>query len=273
MLPPTMPSPFEVASALTPCQPGPNRFTADIPDGWQTGRGAFGGLVLSTLLRAIERCEPDAKRRVRTFVGDICGPVLVGPAELEVTVLRRGNNQTNLRADLRQNGEILAFGAAVLSTPRTSVLPNLRTKLDAVPSRETALLVPRDAPLVPTFTKHFDYEVIGAVPFSGAGEAYASGFIREREPPAALDGPLLVALLDCYWPASFTTLTMPRPIPTVSFTAEILCDPSTLDASAPLYYRGRTIGEFEGFQPELRELYDLQGNLVALNQQTFAVVK
>lgn len=265
-----MPSPFEVASAIVPA--GPNRFAAEVPDHWQTGRGAFGGLVVALLARAIEASEPDPTRRMRTFLGDICGPVLVGPAELEVTVLRRGKNQTNLRADLRQNGEILAFGAAVLSTPRTSVLPNLRTKLEPPPDRTKAILVPHDAPLKPTFTRHFDYEVTGAVPFSGVSEAVTAGFIREREPPSAMNAPNLIALLDCFWPASFPTLSLPRAIPTVSFAAQILCDPSTLDPSMPLYYRGRTIGEHEGFQPELRELYDLAGNLVALNEQMFAVL-
>ncbi len=42
---------FGVASAVEPIRDG--HFRATIPDGWQQGRGAFGGLVLGTLLRAI----------------------------------------------------------------------------------------------------------------------------------------------------------------------------------------------------------------------------
>ena len=44
---------LEQASSVT--DRGGGRFVGEIPDGWQQGRGAFGGLVLATLLRAIER--------------------------------------------------------------------------------------------------------------------------------------------------------------------------------------------------------------------------
>ncbi|MBX3232131.1 MAG: thioesterase family protein [Labilithrix sp.] len=263
-------SPFEVASAVT--EVGPNRFTATVPDGWQQGRGAFGGLVLATLLRAMQRCEPDPARAVRTLIGDLCGPVLVGPAEIEVVVLRRGANQTNLRAELRQGGEVLAFAGAVLSTPRPVGLPGLRPKIE-LPSREGAFLVPHDAPLKPVFTKHFDYEVVGALPFTGGAEPAVTGFIRERVAPSKVDAPAIIALLDAYWPAFFTTVTAPRPTATVSFTAEIVGDLGALDPATPLVYRARTVCDHEGFQPEQRELFTPAGELVALNHQTFVVIK
>ena len=66
-------------------------------------------------------------------------------------------------------------------------------------------------------------------------------------------------------------ISAPRPIATASFTAELLRDPSRVDPSAPLYYRGRVIAEYEGFFVELRELHDASG-VVALNQQTFVMI-
>src|SRR5438067_5836472 len=109
---------FAAASAITALSP--NRYRADIPDGWQQGRAAFGGLVLGTLLRAIEATEAteaasaggSRPRSTRTLTGDLCGPVVPGPVEISVRTLRRGNNQSNLAAELTQNGALLATATA-----------------------------------------------------------------------------------------------------------------------------------------------------------------
>lgn len=268
-----MPSAFEIASAITE-QADPRRFRCHVPDGWQQGRGAFGGLVLATLLRAIQRCEPDAARTVRTLIGDLCGPVVTGDADIEVAVMRRGANQSNIRAELRQNGEVLAHAAAVLSTARAPGLTSPpRPRAESLPPLERTIEMPPGAPGAPVFTKHFQYKIASGLPFSGGAAPETSGYIRERESPAAIDAPMMMALLDAYWPAFFAAASAPRPIATVSFTAEIVTDLTKLDPRAPLFYRARTITEFEGFQPELRELFDAEGNLVALNHQTFCVIK
>ena len=57
---------------------GAGRFHGVVPDGWQQGRGAFGGLVLAALARAVEMSEPEKDRTLRSFNGEIAGPVLPG---------------------------------------------------------------------------------------------------------------------------------------------------------------------------------------------------
>src|SRR6516162_3320175 len=106
-------SEFEAATAVE--RVGEHTFRSIVPDGWQQGRGAFGGLVLGSLLRAMLRSESDPERAARTLAGDICGPVLPGPTEIHVRVLRRGSNQSNLAAELTQGGAVLATATAVLS--------------------------------------------------------------------------------------------------------------------------------------------------------------
>lgn len=262
---------FEIASRVT--LGAPSTFSIELPDGWQQGRGAFGGLVLATLLRAIEASEADKARTVRSLIGDLAGPVLPGAAEIVVTALRRGANQSNVRADLRQNGEILAFASAVLSTPRKEGIPNFRPRIEKPPAPETGLFLPPEAPGKPVFLQHFEQHVTGPLPWSGAKTPEAAGWIRLREMPSVIDAPLLVAYLDSYWPACFAVFDAPRPMATISFTAEILCDPTKLDPKAPYFYRARTIAEHEGFQLEERMLYDAEGLLIAANQQTFCVIK
>ena len=79
-------SPFERALDLHAV--GDGRYRTEIPDGWQQGRGAFGGLVMATLVRAVERAEPDEARRLRALTGEIPAPVLPGPAAVPALPLR-----------------------------------------------------------------------------------------------------------------------------------------------------------------------------------------
>jgi hypothetical protein len=264
-----MPSPFEVHTSLTALDP--LRYVAVIPDGWQQGRGAFGGLVLAVLLRAMMRGEPDARRAVRSLSGDVCAPVLPGPAAVEVTVLRRGRALTNLDARMVRDGEVLARASAVLSEPRPF-------HLDATPDAPPA---PRDwraiepapvgPPVAPVFTQHYAFRNLGALPFSGHARAETEGFIAPRVAPEALDAPAVVGLLDAWWPAVFAACDGPRAAVTTSFTAQFLADAAALDPRAPLRYRARAVAASEGFSVEFRELWSGDA-LVALNQQTFAML-
>src|SRR5262249_26290342 len=107
---------FEEASVVR--RTGPGSFEATVPDGWQQGRGAFGGLVYGMLARAMEQVVDEPARRLRTLTGDIAGPVMPGAATLRVEMLRRGGRQNNLQATLLQKGEPLAVAIGVFSAPR-----------------------------------------------------------------------------------------------------------------------------------------------------------
>lgn len=262
-----MPSPFAVHTSVTAIDP--LRYVAVIPDGWQQGRGAFGGLVLATLLRSMIAAEPDARRAVRSLSGDVCAPVLPGPVEVEVTVLRRGRALTNLDARMVRDGEVLARASAVLSHPRTTPLD---ATLDAPPPACDWRAIepsPVGPPFAPVFTQHYAFRNVGAPPFSRHARAETDGFIIEREAPDALDAAAIVGLLDAWWPAAFSSSTAPIGAVTTSFAAQFIADPASLDGRAPLRYRARAVAATEGFSVEFRELWS-GDSLVALNQQTFA---
>lgn len=260
---------FEEAMAITPRADG--TFGAEVPDGWQQGRGAFGGLVLGLLLRAMEHGERDPGRRVRTVSGEICGPVMPGAAELRVTPLRRGSSASFWDAQLLQQGEVLARASATLSAARkveSRALAPASPPLDALHGLEP---IPVGPPLGPAFATAFEYRSPGPFPFSGAERAEAFGSVRLRTPPARFDAPTLIAYADAWWPAWLSTVTRPRGAATIQFTAELLVDPATLDPSEPLVHVGRMYAERDGYFVELRELW--RGSaLVALNQQTFAIL-
>ncbi len=261
---------FRSATATRRIEPGLHAL--EVPDGWSQGRGAFGGLVLGALLRAACDEERDPARRPRALAGDICGPVLTGPAEIRARVLRRGKNQTNCAVELVQGGVVQALMSTVLSAPRAVSAPAITGSAPiGKPWRDIEPL-PIQAPLGPVFAIHYEYRLDGPMPFSSAPEAVAEGWVREKAQHDRLDAPAIIGLLDAWYPAIFTMSDAPRPIATVSFAAQIFVDPAELEPTEPLRYRARAVASDGGLFLELRELWSGKW-LVAANQQTFAILK
>lgn len=257
---------------------GVYRYRLFVEDGWQQGRGAFGGLVLGALARAIEASEPDPTRRLRALTGQLPGPVPVGESLLRVSAVRQGSGASTWQAWLDHEGETLAVATAVFGRPRGDTR-DAGAEVNKVPSAPWSELpvVPIGPPLAPRFLQHFELRPTGPAPFSG-GEPRCEGFVRERveahaRPPRRRDAAEVIALSDVYWPTFLVRQSTPRAMATVSFSIQLLCAPEALEAGAPLFHQARELGHFGGFVAEQRELFTPDGALVAVSMQTFAVVK
>jgi hypothetical protein len=133
-------------------------------------------------------------------------------------------------------------------------------------------VLPVGPPLGPAFGPHYEVRAREHYPFTGGKEAIALGTVREAVAPSVMDAPTLVALLDVWWPALYVTETTPRMMSTVTFSAQVLVDPATIDPTERLVFRSGVHAVSEGFSVEFRELW--QGDrLVALNQQTFVLLR
>ena len=261
---------FERASAVRPISPAV--FEAEVPDGWQQGRGAFGGLVFGLAVRAMEMYSADPTRSLRTLSADIAGPVLPGPVRLETEMLRRGNNQSNVQARLRQGSAVLAVATGVFSAPRRVPLPPFEREPPERADWDQILVVPVEPPFGPDFARAYEYRPTGPMPFTGGRVAETAGFIRECVPPSRRDAPSMVGLIDAWWPTLFSIDETFRPMATISFMAELLVEPTDLDASERLFHRARMVSLTDGFFVEFRELWS--GDVcVVMNQQTFAVLR
>ena len=263
----------DLGAALRLEPEGEHTFVAQVPAGWEQGRGTFGGLVLALLERALERTEPEADRVLRSLSGEILAPVVAGPARLEVEVLRRGNGLTSAAARLRQEGELRAHASALFA--RTRLLD--REHLYLAPPQPLpwaqVTVAPVEPPLGPPFARAFEFRPTGPLPFSGSGEALVEGWVRLHRRPAQLGTAELLAYIDAYWPVAFALEEAPRPMATVAFTYQRCLDPSTLAPEEPLFLRSRGQASHQGFATELRELWTGDGRLVALNPQTFAIIR
>jgi acyl-CoA thioesterase len=247
-------------------------YSATIADGWQQGRGAYGGVVVGLLTRAMIDATESALP-LRSISAELVGATLVGDARIEVETLRRGSGTHTVSARLIQGEELRAHAVAIAGRDRAPDLawtalepPKLRPWSDMP-------IAPIQPPLAPTFARHFEYRTDGPFPFSGGSEAITSGWVRPREAASIRDAGYLAAIADAWWPAAFSVLTGPRPMSTITFLLQLVHPPDGLDPSAPLAYRARCLSAHAGHLIEVRELWSPEGQLLALNTQTFVVIQ
>ena len=245
----------------------------DVPPGWAQGRGAYGGFVVATLIREIEKTVSDPARKVRSVTAELPGPVVPGRAEITVEVLRAGSSVSTVRAQLAQGNEIKSHAVAVLAAARPGAGPLAWQELahPDVPSWKT--IEPTSLPGGPEFAQHFEYRIVEGVPGTGpSAPARTVGWVRQRTPGGPRDAGYIAAMVDAWWPATMVRLDRPRPMATIAFTLDILAGIDGLDPEAPLLYRGTVPVLADGYFLETRELWGEDGRLVALNQQTFVVI-
>lgn len=258
--------PFRVATAVGRLSDG--EFETDVPDTWQQGPGAFGGLVFGAMLRAARAFEQDLTRVARSFACDIAGPVLVGKAHVRVRELRRGRNQTNLQIELSQADAVLASALCTMSAARTHTAPAVELTAPLEVTRYAQATAPTAR--MPRFARHYDFRLLSAEPFRGSPDAAVLGFVREVEADGTLDAPEIAALLDSFFPAIYAKAAHVFPATTISYSAQFLPGPP-ISAQEPLFYRSRAITQHDGYQVEFRELWARE-RLVGLNQQTLAML-
>jgi acyl-CoA thioesterase len=251
---------------------GAGRFTANIPDGWQQGRGAFGGLVVGLMARAARSEEPDAERRLRAVSAEIVGPTLVGEVSCVVGVVRRGSGVTTLEARVEQGGEIQARASFVYGKDRAPDTDGQWLAPPEIAPWESFRRVP-PAPPAPVFAQHYDVRTEGPFPFAGSARRATVGWVLPAAVPDVWADHDVVALCDVWWPMAMTALKEMRPMATVGFALQLLRDPAGLPPRRPFVYRASLPAGAGGYPLDLRELWTADGQLVALNQQTFCLIR
>lgn len=271
-----MSAPFEddLTIVTTPRLVGDGELEISIADGWQQGSGAFGGLVLGCLARAIEACEPEPERVLRSLMGELSAPVLAGAATIRVRAVRRGSGVSTFRATLVQDGEERAGATAILGRARAPLGVPWAPAPPEMPPFASAPIAPVGPPLGPEFCRFFEFRPTGLLPFSGGTEPSAAGWVRPLRCSApSLGVPEILAMADTWWPSAFTIESGPRRVATVAFAFQFFPPKTPLLPSEALFHRGSTRGARDGFVVENRELWTAAGDLVALNPQTLVWIR
>lgn len=261
----------DIGAILTTTPAAPGSFRAQVPDGWQQGRGAFGGLVIGLLARAGTAAAGDPSRGLRSLTAELCGPTQPGPADISVEALRAGSGVTTLAARLVQGSEVQAHATLVLGRTREPAETWDELERPAAPPwREVPVVA---LPGAPVFTRHLEYRPTRAPAFTGGEASVAEGWVRFPRAPATVDAAYVAMLIDAWWPAAFARMRAPRPMATIAFTLQLVADPARIDPSEPVFHRARTPVAAGGYMVEFRELWSPAGELLALNQQTFVVIR
>jgi Acyl-CoA thioesterase N-terminal domain/Acyl-CoA thioesterase C-terminal domain len=261
---------MDLDAAMTPTPAGDDAFGWDVPDGWQQGRGAFGGLVVGALIGAGEAALADPERPLRAVTAELMAPAVPGPSTIRVTRLRAGRSVTVMTAVLAQPGGPVAHAVLTFGRTRDDAGWQALDPPALPPWAELALLeVP--SPPGPRFVRHFELRPVTGAPFSGAPAAAPEvlGWVRPRAPGTGRGAAYLAACVDAYWPAFLVGERAPRPAATLTYTLQLTG--AAAPPAAPLAYRARALAAGDGYVPELRELWTADGRLVAVNPQTFAL--
>lgn len=252
---------------------GPGEYAWQVPDGWQQGRGAWGGLIIGALARAVAETEPDASRTLRTVSLQIMAPALVGEHRIRVEAARRGSAMSTWAVGLVDGDAApIASMVAITGSPRAE---------DAADQGDWGIVRPptappaesvdrmRGGPPFPVFTAHLDMRPVAGLPLSG-GPAESVGWVGYGD-GAAYTAASLLALVDAWWPASLMRLqAMPR-VASVNVTANLMVDPATLSAGEPLLQHSFLTSAAGGFTSEHRRLWTPGGRLVVDNLQTIVI--
>ncbi len=263
----------DLTTITTPEAIGEGRYLWRVPEGWEQGRGAYGGLVLAAMARAVEHAAGTPDRILRTLMATLGGVVPAGEATILVEPLRIGNGMSTLAARLVQDGEVKTHAVAILGRPRLSDDLGIAARREVAASWRDLPVFELPLPMAPVFTRYMEYRPTGPLPFSGHDQPATHGWVRPKAPGPARDGAFLVAMADTWWPAIFSTLAFPRPTATVAFSIDIVGTWDGLDPASPVFINERVVAGRDGYLVEFRELIGEDGRLLALNQQTVAVIK
>lgn len=265
---------FAQATALEPLPTG--GFAWQVPDGWQQGRGAWGGLVVGALTRALTLSEPDASRAVRSISVQMAAPAVVGMHHVAVTWLRRGSAVSTWSAVATdEQGRLVASLVGVLGAPRLMAegvdFADWGTQArPEVPGHADVPRIDLGPPLAPVFLSRMDVRPVIGMPMSGdAAECVGWVDYGERTDRTAES---LLALVDAWWPASFPRMSRAHPVATINFTAQLLVDPQAVPVDAPLLSHSFVSGAADGYTSETRRLWTADGRLAVDNLQSIVFI-
>jgi hypothetical protein len=245
-----------------------------VPDGWQQGRGAWGGLPIGAMINAVMRTESDAARSLRTVSVTLSAPALPGPHTITVDPVRIGSGVSTWAARIIDStGGFVGGGSFVTGSPRAGADGRDESTWSAVAAPTAPpwqdVPVASTPPPFPRFTQQLDFRVATGIPLQG-GQPETTGWISYRTPTPWTDASI-VALSDAWYTVTIVALTELLPISTVSFTASLLIDPAELAPEVPLLHHGLISAAHEGFASEQRRLWSADGRLVVDSLQTLVV--
>lgn len=254
---------------------GDGTFGWEVPDGWQQGRGAWGGLVAGGVLRAVALVDPE--RTVRTVSIHMAAPLPDGPAQVQVQALRVGSAMSTWAVTVYgADGELAAHAVVITGDARVPDLVEDEAQWGAVsapelPPWQDVAVLPAGIPGLPVFMQHVALRIVSGIPMAGP-DARTFGYVAFAD-GQPWDAQRLLSLVDAWYPTALVVLGAQRPLASVTYAAHLLIDPDSVPDGEPLIYEACMSGAHEGFTTETRRLWTVDGRLAVENHQAIAVIR
>ena len=107
---------------------------------WYIDRSLHGGHVISAVVRAFERAVADPERAMRSITVHYVRPARVGPYTIEVVIDRTGRSLSNARAQITQDGTVIASAMAALGGQWASIEWDRTVMPEVAPPEECPVL-------------------------------------------------------------------------------------------------------------------------------------
>ncbi len=216
---------FDSTTALVRDPEIAGRFSARLDDAWSSLIGMHGGYLTAIAIKAAQIVAED--RPIRTVSTVFLRPGSVGPAVVDVEVVRRGRSISNLTVTLSNGSRPVLVSQVVAADSSDGTSWDATGAIDIPPFERCVPIEP------PPGIGHFEHGVAvldpADLPFSHGPRARVAGYMRPRE-RRPIDASWLGMVLDWFPPASFTRVDPPTGGVSLSYTIHLHRTLPLLDA-------------------------------------------
>ena len=243
-----------------------------VPKDWGQGRTCFGGLSAAMLYAAV-KTQVQSDRVMRSFNCNFVGPLLTEtPFRIEVEVLRQGKNATQVVARAIQDDKIAILCQVCFGVARTSKVAVENHDSHNMAQPKKAKFIPQIPKVTPKFLRHFDLAIDdGGLPFTGSKKSHIHGWMRYKKTPASITDAHIIGLIDAWPPTLLQMLRWPVPASTMCWNVEFIHPHVELKPTDWFAYQAHTRQAADGYGHTEANIWDQQGELIAISRQTVAV--
>ena len=243
-----------------------------IPVDWSQGRTVYGGLSAAVLYAAAKEYIKD-ERVMRSNSTNFVGPLIAGaPYTISIEVVREGKNVTQIMARAIQDGKTCVISQIAFGNSRESKVSVPSTDKHNMPAPKRANFIPPIPKITPKFLKHFDLSIVeGSVPFLGKKSSHYNGWMKFSKAPKEFTDAHLVCIIDSLPAPVLQMLKWPAPASSVSWSLEFIHPHRPISGNDWIAYQSYTRQAADGYAHFEANIWDQQGELIAISRQTAAI--
>jgi acyl-CoA thioesterase len=213
-----------------------------IPANWAQGRTVYGG-VTASLLYAAAKSYVDDDRVMRSNSTNFVGPILTEtPFTISIEVLREGKNVSQILARAIQNGKTCVIAQICFGNSRQSKISVPNNDQHNMTAPKKANFIPSIPKITPKFLKHLDLALVeGSIPFMGKKTSHYHGWMRFTKAPETFTDAHLICIIDAFPGEDW------------------------------LAYQAHTRQAAGGYAHTEANIWDKDGELIAISRQTVAI--